>query len=199
MFTGIVESLGEISNIVYDQSNIHFEIKSKISSELRIDQSVSHDGICLTVTNVSNNIHSVTAINETLQITNLKNWSIGKFINLERCMIANGRFDGHLVQGHVDTTAVCDNIKDENGSWLFTFKFKTNQYQNYIVKKGSICINGTSLTVVDCCDNFFSVAIIPYTFENTSFNKIAIGSIANIEFDIIGKYVEKMLQSRSIL
>jgi riboflavin synthase len=152
--------------------------------------------VCLTVVKLTDTTHTVTAIHETLQVTSLKNWQLGKKLNIERCMSANGRFDGHIVQGHVDTTATCISIKDEDGSWLITFEFKDETLQKYVVKKGSICINGTSLTVVNCDNRTLSVALIPYTYEHTSFQDLGVGDTVNIEFDIIGKYVEKMLQSR---
>lgn len=197
MFTGIVEGLGHIVNIVKENSNIHFHIESKISGELKIDQSVSHNGVCLTVVKLLPNTHVVTAINETLEKTNLAEWKINDLINLERCMIANARLDGHIVQGHVDLVAKCKNIVDTNGSWVFTFEFINDKsYENLIVEKGSICINGTSLTVVDCHKNTFSVAIIPYTFEHTNFKNLTIGSLVNLEFDIIGKYVQKIMSNK---
>lgn len=196
MFTGIIETVGLIKNIIHDKTNIHFEIQTDLTQELKIDQSVAHDGVCLTVIKLTDTTHTVTAIHETLQVTSLKNWQLGKKLNIERCMSANGRFDGHIVQGHVDTTATCISIKDEDGSWLITFEFKDETSQKYVVKKGSICINGTSLTVVNCDSRTLSVALIPYTYEHTSFQDIVVGDTVNIEFDIIGKYVEKMLQSR---
>lgn len=196
MFTGIIETIGEIENITKDQTNIQFEISSNISSELKIDQSVAHDGVCLTVVKRSEHSHTVTAIDETLRLTSLKDWKVGKRVNLERCMSANGRFDGHIVQGHVDTTAQCVSIKDEHGSWLITFEFTDNQFQKYVVKKGSICVNGTSLTVVRAEEKSFSIAVIPYTFEHTTFGQMHVGDQVNIEFDIIGKYVERMLHLR---
>lgn len=196
MFTGIIETVGLIKNIIHDKTNIHFEIQTDLTQELKIDQSVAHDGVCLTVIKLTDTTHTVTAIHETLQVTSLKNWQLGKKLNIERCMSANGRFDGHIVQGHVDTTATCISIKDEDGSWLITFEFKDETSQKYVVKKGSICINGTSLTVVNCDNRTLSVALIPYTYEHTSFQDLTVGDTVNIEFDIIGKYVEKMLQSR---
>jgi riboflavin synthase len=196
MFTGIIETVGLIKNIIHDKTNIHYEIQTDLTQELKIDQSVAHDGVCLTVVKLTDTTHTVTAIHETLQVTSLKNWQLGKKLNIERCMSANGRFDGHIVQGHVDTTATCISIKDEDGSWLITFEFKDETSQKYVVKKGSICINGTSLTVVNCDNRTLSVALIPYTYEHTSFQDLGVGDTVNIEFDIIGKYVEKMLQSR---
>jgi riboflavin synthase len=196
MFTGIIETVGLIKNIIHDKTNIHYEIQTDLTQELKIDQSVAHDGVCLTVVKLTDTTHTVTAIHETLQVTSLNNWQLGKKLNIERCMSANGRFDGHIVQGHVDTTATCISIKDEDGSWLITFEFKDETLQKYVVKKGSICINGTSLTVVNCDNRTLSVALIPYTYEHTSFQDLGVGDTVNIEFDIIGKYVEKMLQSR---
>jgi len=194
MFTGIIECCGTITSITKEQSNLHFTIKSDVSSQFKIDQSVAHNGVCLTVIVLSDDTHTVTAIDETLQKTNLKNYKINDVVNLERCMLANGRFDGHIVQGHVDGTAICKNIEDKNGSWLFTFHFENPLNNKLVVTKGSICINGTSLTVVDCGENNFSVAIIPYTFENTNFKYLKINDEVNIEFDVIGKYVQNMLK-----
>lgn len=194
MFTGIVECLGEVSNIEYDLNNVHFTISSSISKELKIDQSVSHNGVCLTVIRSDNSTHTVTAIKETLDKTNLKNWKLGSKVNLERCLKADGRFDGHIVQGHVDCTGICTQIEDEGGSWKFTFQYIS---EDITVEKGSITVNGTSLTVVNSKDRQFSVAIIPYTMENTVFGNLKVDDIVNLEFDIVGKYVAKMLQNRS--
>jgi riboflavin synthase len=190
MFTGIIETVGTISAIDSHQNNVTYTVQSSFSNELKIDQSVAHNGVCLTVIEVNQHEHQVTAIKETLDKTNLKNWQIGTLVNLERCMPANGRFDGHIVQGHVDTTAVCTHILDENGSWKYTF---TYQGDYITVEKGSICVNGTSLTVVDSKDQSFSVAIIPYTYENTVFKQLKVGDLVNIEFDILGKYIAKMM------
>jgi riboflavin synthase len=196
MFTGIIECLATIVDIKIDKSNYHFHVKSIISNQLKIDQSVSHNGVCLTVIAIDNEVHIVTAIDETLQKTNLSEWKVGDEVNLERCMIANDRLDGHIVQGHVDTIAYCKTVEDKNGSWLFTFEFENaTNYKQLIVQKGSICVNGTSLTVVDCYDNAFSVAIIPFTFENTCFKNIKTNTKVNLEFDIVGKYIQKMLTS----
>ena len=186
MFTGIVESLGKVEEIIQDGSNVDFAISSPISHELKIDQSISHNGVCLTVTKVDDGKHWVTAIDETLKKSNLGNIEIGHQVNLERCMKVDGRFDGHIVQGHVDTIATVKEISDENGSWLFTFKLAES---GLVVEKGSICINGTSLTCFGVDKKSFSVAIIPYTFEHTNFNQLKVGSTVNIEFDIIGKYI----------
>jgi riboflavin synthase len=192
MFTGIIESLGKIENIEKENGNIHFYLSCSFTSELKIDQSLAHNGVCLTVVDIKNNIYQVTAIQETLDKTNLQFWSVGDFVNLERCMPANGRFDGHIVQGHVDQTGVCDKIEDQNGSWKFWFSYDASK-NNLTVEKGSICVNGTSLTVVDSDKGTFSVCIIPYTFENTVFKHIKAGTVVNLEFDIVGKYIAKML------
>jgi riboflavin synthase len=192
MFTGIIETIGKISQIIIDQQNRHFIIESDISKELKIDQSVAHNGVCLTVIEKTAISHTVTAILETLLKTNVGQWKVGDVVNLERCMIANGRFDGHVVQGHVDTTAECTAKQDQGGSTLFTFTFK--EPQALMVEKGSITLNGISLTLVNVQSNSFSVAIIPYTLEHTNLGQIDIGDIVNIEFDIIGKYVQKMLK-----
>jgi riboflavin synthase len=190
MFTGIIETMGTIENIVQEQENIHFTVSSTITNELKIDQSVAHNGCCLTVVSLENDKYVVTAIQETLDKTNLSEWKVGAKVNLERCMIMNGRLDGHIVQGHVDTTAICTNIEDQNGSWKFTFQYDGS---SPTVEKGSITVNGTSLTVVDSKDNQFSVCIIPYTYEHTSFHQLKIGDKINLEFDIIGKYVAKLM------
>lgn len=194
MFTGIIEQLGVIKKIEKENENIHFFIESKFTSELKIDQSVAHDGCCLTVVQINEDIYKVTAINETLDKTCLSSWKKGYEVNLERCMILNGRLDGHIVQGHVDTTAQCVSIKDENGSWRFTFEYES---AHMTVEKGSISINGVSLTVVDSNKKNFSVCIIPYTYEHTNFKSLEIGGLVNLEFDIIGKYVSKHLESHS--
>jgi riboflavin synthase len=194
MFTGIIETVGTISAIDSHQNNVTYTVQSSFSNELKIDQSLAHNGVCLTVIEVNQYEHQVTAIKETLDKTNLKHWQIGTLVNLERCMPANGRFDGHIVQGHVDTTAVCTHILDENGSWKYTF---TYQGDYITVEKGSICVNGTSLTVVDSKDQSFSVAIIPYTYENTVFKQLKVGDLVNIEFDILGKYIAKMMAKKN--
>jgi len=193
MFTGIIENLGEITKIEKEGTNVHFTIASEISKALKIDQSLAHNGVCLTVTAQDIDSHTVTAIEETLLKTNLGTWAVGDKVNLERAMIAGGRLDGHMVQGHVDTTGVCIRREDRNGSWLFSFQYKpTPQY--ILVDKGSICVNGVSLTVVSPTIDTFSVAIIPYTFENTTFRNIHAGSIINLEFDIIGKYMARYFE-----
>lgn len=192
MFTGIIESLGEVADLRRDASNLHIKVKSSISNQLKIDQSVSHDGVCLTVTKVEEGAHWVTAIDETLQRTNFNDLSAGKKFNLERCMLNNGRFDGHIVQGHVDQTALVDSVEDKNGSWIFTFKYDPAG-GNITVEKGSVCINGVSLTCFNSRASSFTVAIIPYTFEHTNFHQLVAGQLVNLEFDIIGKYVKKLL------
>jgi riboflavin synthase len=194
MFTGIIEEVAEVIKIEKEAENIHFSIKAKMTSELKIDQSVAHNGCCLTVVNIENDNYTVTAIQETLDKTNLNEWKIGTPVNLERCMQMNGRLDGHIVQGHVDTVGVCTEIEDQNGSWKFTFHYQNEQLT---VEKGSVTVNGTSLTVVDSKKNSFSVCIIPYTFENTNFSSLKLGDQVNLEFDIIGKYVAKWMDSRN--
>ena len=191
MFTGIIESLGKIASIETEGSNYHFEIESDISSELREDQSVSHNGVCLTVVGVKKALHKVTAVKETLEKSNFKYLKPGDKVNLERSMPADGRFDGHIVQGHIDQVSTCKNITNQGGSWLMEFEFQSID-SNYIVEKGSVCLNGISLTCFDVSDNAFSVAIIPYTYENTNFNGLKPGNLVNIEFDIVGKYIAKI-------
>lgn len=194
MFTGIIEEVANVVKIEKEAENVHFSIKAKMTSELKIDQSVAHNGCCLTVINIQNDIYTVTAIQETLDKSNLNEWKIGTPVNLERCMQMNGRLDGHIVQGHVDTVGICTQIEDQNGSWKFTFQYKNEQLT---VEKGSITVNGTSLTVVDSKTDSFSVCIIPYTFENTNFSSLRVGDQVNLEFDIIGKYVAKWMESRN--
>ncbi|CAH0994543.1 Riboflavin synthase [Emticicia aquatica] len=196
MFTGIVEALAQVVEIKAEGTNLTFTFESAIANELKIDQSVSHNGVCLTVVqNSTPNQYSVTAIDETLKKTNLGKLNIGDKVNLERCMPANGRFDGHIVQGHVDQTGICTAIEDQNGSWLISFEYDGSN-NNITVEKGSICINGVSLTVVNSKDNGFSVAIIPYTWEHTNFHQLKVGSIINLEFDILGKYMQKILSRK---
>ena len=190
MFTGIVESLGEIVDINEELDNIHFTVRSEISPELKIDQSLSHSGVCLTVVDIEKNCHTVTAVKETLDKSALKNLKKGDIFNLERAMKMGGRLDGHLVQGHVDDIAKCVDVKMNEGSWIFTFSFN-EKFKNLIIEKGSICINGVSLTVFNVTNNSFDVTIIPYTYDNTNFNKINIGDIVNIEYDMIGKYLAR--------
>ena len=190
MFTGIIEELGHVVGIENDGGNTHFKIKAKMASELKIDQSLAHDGCCLTVVHVESDQYVVTAIKETLKRTALGKWEVGTAVNLERCMKNDGRFDGHIVQGHVDCTATCTDIQEQDGSWAFFFTYEVD---HITVEKGSITINGTSLTVVDSKEKEFSVCIIPYTFENTTFKNVKKGSIVNLEFDILGKYIQKYL------
>ncbi len=190
MFTGIIETTGQVKAIEKDGSNVHFTIASSISNELKIDQSISHNGVCLTVIKTGDGWHVVTAIEETLKRSNLAHLQINSQVNLERAMVANARLDGHMVQGHVDATATCQQVKNVDGSWYFTFKYQPGP-DHVLVDKGSVTINGVSLTVVDPVDDLFQVAIIPYTFEHTNFKSIRKGSSVNIEFDIIGKYIAK--------
>ncbi len=193
MFTGIIESLGKVIAIEKSGSNITFTINSPISSSLKVDQSVAHNGVCLTVIAVDDNQHQVTAIDETLQKTNMKFLQIGSEINLERCLKLGERLDGHMVQGHVDQTAKCIQRTEENGSWIFSFEYDATQ-NNITVEKGSICINGVSLTVIHSQRNSFSVAIIPYTYEHTIFHLIKVGDEVNLEFDILGKYITRWME-----
>jgi riboflavin synthase len=193
MFTGIIEALAKVENIQQEGSNVHFTFSCTFSDELKIDQSVAHNGVCLTVINIQKNQYTLTAIEETLQKTNLGHLKIGDYVNIERCMPANGRFDGHIVQGHVDQTGTVTSIKDTNGSWIYTINYDATK-GNLTVEKGSITINGTSLTVVDSKEDSFSVCIIPYTFENTVFKFLKVGDTVNLEFDIVGKYVAKLLK-----
>lgn len=193
MFTGIIETVGTVVQMEKEEGNIHYTIQSTISNELKIDQSVAHNGVCLTVIKLGENTHTVTAIAETLNKSNLGNLIVGSNVNLERCMPANGRFDGHIVQGHVDQTATCTKIEEANGSWHFTFEYENKG--NITVEKGSITINGVSLTVVNSTDNSFSVAIIPYTYNHTGFNQLKTQNTVNLEFDIVGKYVARLLAS----
>lgn len=192
MFTGIIEASGKVIDLQQESGNRHFTIQSAISHELRVDQSVSHNGVCLTVVHVDADTHTVTAIDETLKRSNLGALHIGDQINLERCMQMNGRLDGHIVQGHVDTTAQLKQVEESEGSWLLTFGFDP-QFSKYIVDKGSITINGISLTVFNEHNGTFQVAIIPYTWEHTNLSKLSIGNSVNIEFDIIGKYVGRYI------
>ena len=195
MFTGIIESLAKLVSIEKNGDNITFTFNSKISNELKIDQSLAHNGICLTVVDIKNDNYSVVAIKETVLKTSIKNWEVGDSINIERAMKMGARLDGHMVQGHVDQIAVCDSITEENGSWYLKFSYKGNE--NITIEKGSIAINGVSLTVVDSKKESFSVAIIPYTYEHTNFKFLKIGDSVNIEFDMIGKYISKIISSSS--
>lgn len=196
MFTGIIEALGKVESIERERSNTHFQISSDIGEELKVDQSVSHNGVCLTVTRIEGRNHWVTAIDETLKRSSLGLLQPGDLVNLERCMLNNGRFDGHIVQGHVDQTGIIRSVKEEDGSWLFTIGYDAGQ-GNLTVEKGSIAVNGVSLTCFNSRDDAFTVAIIPYTFAHTNFSGLRQGDRVNLEFDIIGKYVRKLLASRS--
>lgn len=194
MFTGIVETMGEVVNITREGSNVHFDVKADITSELQIDQSVAHNGACLTVVEFpADNTYRVTAIDETLKKTNLGSWNVGHLVNLERCMKADGRLDGHIVQGHVDTTGTVRDIENADGSWNVTIEHPESA-TFMTVPKGSICINGTSLTVVNSTPNSFSVSLIPYTWEHTNFHTLQVGDSVNLEFDILGKYIAAMLE-----
>lgn len=192
MFTGIIETLGEVVDLQKDKGNLHIRISSLFSSELKIDQSVAHNGICLTVVAVQDDSHTVTAVEETLAKTNLNKLQKGSLVNLERCMQMNGRLDGHIVQGHVDQVATCTELQELDGSWVYTFNYNA-EIGNVTVEKGSICVNGVSLTVVNSQEGAFSVAIIPYTHEHTNFRTLQVGDEVNLEFDIIGKYVARLL------
>lgn len=196
MFTGIIEQTGRLTSITEEGTNKHFTVEAAFTPELKIDQSVAHNGVCLTVVKINGNQYTVIAIDETLQKTNLNDAAVNDTVNLERCMPANGRFDGHIVQGHVDSTAICTAVKDENGSWLFSFRLTQPSDSKFIVDKGSICINGISLTVVQCVEDTFSVAIIPYTFEHTNLKDVKTGTRVNIEYDIVGKYIAKMMSRK---
>jgi riboflavin synthase len=197
VFTGIIESTGKLISKSKSGSNIDFWFQSEISHELKIDQSLAHNGVCLTIVEIKDGAHKVTAIAETLNKTNLGNLEENQLINLERCMAANGRFDGHIVQGHVDETGVCIESKETDGSWYYKFKINNITNANLLVNKGSITINGVSLTVVEAKEDWFSVAIIPYTYHHTNFQELLIGSKVNLEFDILGKYVQKQLELRT--
>ena len=196
MFTGIIECVGKVVDLKREETNLHLTVQSSISSELKIDQSVSHNGVCLTVVEINGNTHRVTAIDETLNKTNLGSLKVGDEVNLERCMKIGDRLDGHIVQGHIDQTGVCISVKEENGSWLYTFQYNPSK-ETLVVEKGSICINGISLTAFNAKENLFSVAVIPYTYENTSIKQIVKGSSVNLEFDVIGKYVARMMEFKS--
>lgn len=190
MFTGIIKELGTVTQIEQEGTNYHVTIQAEMTTELGIDESVAHNGVCLTVVALEGDTYTVTAIEETLQKTNLGAWKVGTLVNLERAMLYNARLDGHIVQGHVDTTGTCVDIQEVDGSWYFTFEYQPTE-EHLLVDKGSICVNGTSLTVVDPVKNRFSVAIIPYTYENTVFKTLQIGDAVNLEFDILGKYIAK--------
>ncbi len=193
MFTGIIETLGKVVKLEKEQGNLHITVASSISKELKIDQSVAHNGVCLTVVKCDEETHTVTAIQETLKKTSLEYLGEENLVNLERCMQMNGRLDGHIVQGHVDQTATCLPVEEQDGSWLYSFSYDES-LGNVTVEKGSVCVNGISLTVVNSLPGRFSVAIIPYTYEHTNLQEVKEGSFVNIEFDIIGKYVARLMQ-----
>lgn len=192
MFTGIIESIGKIKNLTTEGENLHIEVESELTPDLKIDQSVSHNGVCLTVVDLTESTYTVTAIKETLDKTNIGDLQIGHLVNLERAMKLGDRLDGHIVQGHVDQVGKCVDVQEMDGSWHFTFQYKTDK-DNVTIEKGSITINGVSLTVVDSKDNEFSVAIIPYTYEHTNFHSFQKGTVVNLEFDVIGKYVKRLM------
>jgi riboflavin synthase len=195
MFTGIIETLGEVKAIEKEGGNVHLTITSAFTNELKIDQSVAHNGVCLTVTSIENSDYKVTAIQETIDKTNLSDWKIGTAVNLERAMKLGDRLDGHIVQGHVDQTGICKAVKETNGSWYYTFEYNPDS-NNLTIEKGSITVNGVSLTVVNSLKNEFSVAIIPYTYEHTNFHDFEIGTKVNLEFDVIGKYVSRLYSNK---
>lgn len=193
MFTGIIETMGTLQAIRQEGSNVHFTIASALAPELKVDQSVAHDGVCLTVTSVADGVHTVTAIAETLEKTSLGAWEPGKLVNLERCLPANGRFDGHFVQGHVDTTVQLLDVQDQNGSWLLTLELPA-PFAHLMIEKGSVCLNGISLTAFGLAEGSFNVAIIPYTWEHTNIHTWKPGQRINVEWDILGKYLERWRQ-----
>jgi len=191
MFTGIIESLGTVKEVRKENDNLHLTITSSITNELKIDQSVSHNGVCLTVVAINEDAYTVTAIRETIEKTNVGDWQVGDIVNLERAMKLGDRLDGHIVQGHVDQTGICKNVENANGSWYYTFEYDEN-WNNITIEKGSITVNGVSLTVVNSKKNEFSVAIIPYTYEHTNFKNFKVGTKINLEFDVVGKYVARL-------
>jgi len=193
MFTGIVEAMGSLVSKDTKGTNVEFWFTCPFTKELKVDQSLAHNGVCLTVVEILGDQYRVTAIDETLQKSNMGDVAIGQKVNLERCMPANARFDGHIVQGHVDLTGICTEIKDQQGSWEYRFTYPASS-GHLTVEKGSICVNGTSLTVVDSQDDSFTVCIIPYTYEHTIFHQLRIGDRVNLEFDILGKYIKKLMQ-----
>ncbi len=195
MFTGIIETLGKVEKLEKDGGNLHISIASDITSELKIDQSVAHNGVCLTVVSLDGDSYIVTAIEETLNKTNLDDLVLGDVVNLERAMVLGARLDGHIVQGHVDQTAVCKSVAEKDGSWVYSFEYDPKR-NNVTIEKGSITVDGVSLTVVDSQKNSFSVAIIPYTYEHTRFHTYKVGTIVNLEFDVVGKYVSRLLELR---
>ena len=196
MFTGIIETLGTIKELRKENGNLHITVSAAITPELKIDQSVSHNGVCLTVVNINDDSYTVTAIKETLDKTNLSHWKEGDLVNLERGMKLGDRLDGHIVQGHIDQTGICKEVKEANGSWYYTFEYDSS-LNNITIEKGSITVNGVSLTVVNSKADEFSVAIIPYTYEHTNFKHITKGTIVNLEFDVIGKYVTRLQQLKN--
>lgn len=198
MFTGIIEAMGHVVDLQQEGTNVTFTLSCPFTNELKVDQSVAHNGVCLTVIAIDGDQYAVTAIDETLKKTNVGQLKVGSKVNLERCMPANGRFDGHIVQGHVDQTGVVTGITEQNGSWLFDFSYEPT-LQNITVEKGSICINGTSLTVFNSEETSFRVAIIPYTYEHTVFHTFQVGDTVNLEFDIVGKYIRKMMGGTTAL
>lgn len=198
MFTGIIENTGTVKEIITNGTNKSFWIASPLSMELKIDQSLSHNGVCLTVEEIKESMHRVTAIAETLAKTNLEQWKPGTVVNLERCMQMNGRLDGHIVQGHVDAVGECTAVAEKDGSWEYSFKF-SETFADLVIEKGSVTLNGTSLTLFNVGKNCFTVAIIPYTYHHTNINTINKGDLVNIEFDILGKYVQRMLQQKTII
>jgi riboflavin synthase len=196
MFTGIIETLGKVEKLQKEGGNLHITVSSSITQELKIDQSVSHNGVCLTVVSIEGNLYTVTAIEETLNKTSLGALAVGDAVNLERAMLLGARLDGHIVQGHVDQTAVCISIEEKDGSWFFTFQYDSKK-NNITIEKGSITVDGVSLTVVDSKKDSFSVAIIPYTYEHTRFHTYKVGTVVNLEFDVVGKYVARLMQLRN--
>lgn len=196
MFTGIIETTGNITDILINGSNKTFLIASSLANELKVDQSLSHNGVCLTVESINDGIHQVTAIEETLVKTELGTWAVGSIINLERCMPLNGRLDGHIVQGHVDSTAECTGMTTKKGSWEYTFSFD-KKFASLIIEKGSVTVNGISLTCFNITENSFTVAIIPYTFEHTNIKSLRVNDQVNIEFDMLGKYINRIVANKS--
>lgn len=197
MFTGIIEELGEVVELRKEKDNLHITVKSNLSSELKVDQSLAHDGVCLTVVELGKGTHTITAINETLEKSNLGRLRVGSHLNLERATKIGSRLDGHIVQGHVDQVGICTEVKELEGSWMYTFEYDPG-YDNITIEKGSITVNGVSLTVVNSKERSFSVAIIPYTYEHTDFHDIQVGDTVNLEFDVIGKYVARLLNKEEI-
>mgnify|MGYP001812960009 FL=1 len=195
MFTGIIEGLGEVTTLQREKDNLHITVRSSLSSELKIDQSLAHNGVCLTVVALGEDTHTITAIDETLEKSNLGELQIGSRVNLERATKIGSRLDGHIVQGHVDQRGTCTKVEELEGSWMYTFEYDPG-FDNITIEKGSITVNGVSLTVVGSKENSFSVAIIPYTYENTNFKQIRVGDTVNLEFDVIGKYVARLLQKQ---